>query len=99
MEDYVQKLLTDQGVSADVDPEVRQELANELTARINDFLNRRLLDAMSDSAVKEFEALMDSEQLDANKVHEFVAANVPNVQEVTNQALFDFRLLYLGEKA
>lgn len=99
MDQFIQQLLHDQGVSDSLDPAVREQLVHELTGRATDFVNRRLIDAMSDETVEQFNALLDDDSLDPAKAQQFVEANVPNKDQVVAAALVEFRALYLGDKA
>lgn len=99
MEEYIQSLLREQGVPDDLDPEIREELALQLNTRAVNLVNQRLLDAMSDEAIDEFNTMMEDESVDQARVQAFVAEHVPNREQVTTAALTEFRQLYLGEKA
>lgn len=99
MDEYIQKLLRDQGITDTLEPDVRAQLISELTGRANDFLNRRLLDAMSDEAVEQFNKLLNEPSLTTEQVQNFITANVPNRDQVVAAALVEFRALYLGDKA
>lgn len=99
MEEYIQQLLQDQGVPHDLDPEVRGQLVSDLMSRALDFLNRRLIDSMSDEAVEHFTSLLDNPATDASQVQDFIATNVMDKEKVTADALAEFRVLYLGDKA
>lgn len=99
MEQFIQQLLKDQGVPDSLDGEVRKQLVEELTGRATDFVNRRLLEAMSEEAVEQFNSLLDEEPVDPNKIQQFIATHVPDKERVAAAALYEFRTLYLGDKA
>lgn len=99
MEEFIQKLLKDQGVPEDLDPEVRAQLVAQLTDRATDFVNKRLVEAMSEEAVSRFNSLLDEEPVDAAKIQEFIATNIPDKEKIATGALLEFRVLYLGAKA
>jgi hypothetical protein len=99
MDQYLNQLLSDQGVPADVDPEVRQELYNELASRVSDFINRRLVENMEESALPEFGTLLDQEPVDQQKLQQFMTDHVPNSNDIVTKALLEFRSIYLGERA
>lgn len=99
MDQFINQLLQDQGVPADLDPEVRTQLVAELTNRAADFVNKRLIEAMSDEAVAHFETLIDEDPVDPLKIQDFIATNVPDKETIASKALLEFRALYLGDKA
>ena len=99
MENYIQQLIADQGITNDIDPEVREQLTQELTTRANNFLNQRLLDAMSDDAVEHFNTTLDSNTFGAEQIQQFIDVNLPQKDKIVAAALLEFRALYLGSKA
>lgn len=99
MDQFIQQLLRDQDVPEDLDPEVRTQLVSELTSRASDFLNARLIDAMSDETVEHFSAMLDDESTTPEQVQNFIATNVPDKDRVIASALAEFRVLYLGDRA
>jgi hypothetical protein len=98
MTPFIQQLLAEQGIPANLDPAVRSEFEAELASRLNEFINARILDAMPAVVVQRFEALLESDP-DEAVVQRFVERNVPNQQEVVTNAMVEFRRLYLGSKA
>jgi hypothetical protein len=99
MEQFIQQLMTDQGINGDIDADVRQEIAAELTEQLTSMINRTLIDAMDDAAVTEFEQLIDAEQPDQAALNTFVKNHVPNHDEIVAATLIEFRASYLGSKA
>jgi hypothetical protein len=99
MDQYVNQLLKDQGVPENLDPEVRQQLIAELNGRISDFINRRLVDSMSDEALPPFEAMLDQQPVDQQQVQQYINEHVPNMNDVVTKALLEFRTIYLGDRA
>lgn len=99
MDQFINKLLQEQGVPEDLDPQVRTQLIAELTGRVMDFMNRRLVDAMDEDALNGFQALLDTDPTDPAVVQDFISAHVPDRDKVITKALIDFRAIYLGDKA
>jgi hypothetical protein len=99
MEQFIQQLLRDQDVPEDLDPEVRVQLVSELTSRASDFLNARLIDAMSDETVEHFNTMLDDDSTTPEQVQNFITTNVSNKDQVIARALAEFRMLYLGDRA
>jgi hypothetical protein len=96
--EFIQQIMAEQDIPADLDPEVRAQYEADLTERAMDLINRRLIDAMPDQTVGHFNALLDSDPT-PQAVQEFVQYNVPNREYVTTEALLELRRLYLGDKA
>ncbi len=88
-----------QDIPEDLDPEVREELAKGLLARATDFVNKRIIDSMSDEVAEHFEALVDEQPVDPAKIQAFIETNVPDRERIAGLALYEFRTLYLGDKA
>jgi hypothetical protein len=99
MEEFIQQLLHDAGVPADLDEQVKAQLAKDLTDRAADFINKRLVDSMDPKTLADFEAVIDKSPDDALAIQHFVESNVPNKEKITGLALVEFRALYLGNKA
>lgn len=95
LEKFIEQLLQEKGMPAGIDPEVRTQLVKDLTTKVEDLINRRMIDSLNDDQVVEFNHLLDSDP-SAEAVHEFVDKNVSNKEEVTAAALLEFRELYLG---
>lgn len=96
MEDFINQLIQAKGLPADIDEEVRKQLVQDMAARAQDLITRRLLEAMPDAAVDEFNRMIDQSATTPQMVQEFVANHVPNRDEITRRALEEFRDLYLG---
>lgn len=97
MDDYVEQLLKERGVPEDMPEDVREQLANDLKERAVDFLNRYLIDAMSDQDVAKFQELLDNDPENAEAVQSFISEHVPDKEKVAAQALYEFKVLYLGQ--
>lgn len=77
------------------DPEVVDNIRQDLTDRAVDTVNRALTDAMSDHAVTLFNLLLDQEPANPQRIQDFVAANVKDAQGVSARALGEFRRKYI----
>jgi TIR domain len=96
--EFIQQIMTDQGIPADLDPEVRAQYEADLAEFATDLINRRLIEAMPDQTVEHFNALLDTDPT-SQAIQEFVQYNVPNLEYVTAEALLELRRHYLGDKA
>lgn len=99
MDDYVQQLMKEQGIPDDLDPQVRVELAKEITEQANDYINYRLIQSMSDEAAEKFADMLEDDSMQEHDIQQYIADNVPDVQAAVTAALVDFRSVYLGPAA
>ena len=93
---YVTEIIEQKKLSG-VDQDIKDKLIDDLTNRLQEQINRALINALNDEQFKEFEKLVDAE--DAEKVSTFFADNNIPVQEITTQVLVKFRVAYLGSQA
>ncbi len=77
-----------------VDQEVKNELIAELTGKLEEQIQRAVLEHLNDEQFSQFEALLDSE--DTNEIASFLSEQKVPVQEITLQTLAKFRMAYLG---
>ncbi len=97
MEQFIKQLLADKDLPTNLDDKVRAQLEHDLTSRATDFLNKRMIEALSDDDVKAFEKLIDEQPDNAVAVQEFIDKHVPNKEQLAATALLEFRALYLGK--
>ncbi len=98
MDQFIQQLLTDKGIPQDLDEETKQQLVHDLSDRAADLINKRLVESMTPEAVEGLDKLLD-ENPDPVAAQNYISSNVPNAEQVTTQALLEFRALYLGANA
>ncbi len=99
MDEFIKQLLKDSGVSDDMDAAVREQLQKDLTDRLTDFLNKRIVESMDEKTLAEFEQVIDQNGDDAAKIQTFIEQNVANREQIAASAILEFRALYLGDKA
>ena len=92
---FIEQLLKDKKLPQ-LDEEVRQQLVNDLSNRLIDVINRRLIEAMPNNEVEIFTGLLDQKPIEPEKVRAYIEAKVPNQQQITLDAMMEFRTLYLG---
>src|SRR4051812_2995593 len=95
IDEFVEDLMKQKGLPADLDPEVRKQLVSNLTDRVVKLINRRLIDALPDEKVGELEKLVDQNPSDSSAVQKLIEENVPNKDKVVAAALIEFQGLYL----
>ncbi len=76
----------------DVEPAVRVEMSKELEERLDDLINRALLNALPPDQLTEFERILGEPQADPQA---FIAASIPNMNEIVADVLIRFRSDYL----
>lgn len=96
MDQFIDQLMTDAHFPEDMDPEVRDQVKQDLTSRATEMINRDIMDSMSDDVFKRFEEIVNQENVDAKAVQDFITENVPDREKIAAKALFDFRTTYLG---
>lgn len=99
MDDFVNQLLKDINVPDSMDPEVKKEMTEELRNRADKFVLSRMLDAMSDQDLDEFDKLSAEKPDDADSLRQFLDNHVPEKDRVMAAALLEFRAAFLGTKA
>ncbi len=91
---FAEKILAEKGVNElTLEPEVMEQMKNDLISRLEDRINAVALIAVPPDKLAEFEQLLDSNSLE--KMQSFLALNVPNIQELIAQELLLFRETYL----
>jgi hypothetical protein len=99
MDEYIRQLLTEADVPEDLDPEVRNQLENDLKERVSDLISRRLIDAMSLPDAEEFNRLLESQPENLEAMQQFISDHVLDKDRVTAAALLEFRALYTNANA
>jgi hypothetical protein len=84
--------MDDNPAMREVEPAVRVEMAKELEERLDNLINRALLDALPPAQLTEFERILEEPQADPQS---FLAANIPNMNEIVADVLIRFRSEYL----
>jgi hypothetical protein len=97
MEQFIDDILNARGLPADLDAEVRAQLAEDLAVRVTQVVNTRLIEAMPEEALEGFNKLADDPATTNEQLQQYVADHVSDVEGVTRQALVDFRGLYLSD--
>ena len=87
MEEFIRQLLQDKGVPADVEPEVKEQLVRDLTSRVTDMVNRRMIDSLNDTDLAEFEKMIDENPDDVLSLQHFIEQHVPEKEALTAAAL------------
>lgn len=98
LDDYIFSLVDEKLRRLDtvVDNDVQQEMQGQLKERINAFINRRLIDQLTEDQAYELEVLLDAQNLQPDDVQQFIESRVPDQVQVVTASLLEFAELYLG---
>lgn len=91
--EFVDGMINEKGL-ADLDTEVRDELRSGLLERLEDHINRTILNSLSDEQFSQFEQLMEENSVD--KINEFLYKEGINVGALVTRAMTEFKGLYLA---
>lgn len=92
--EFLEKLMQEKGIAVS-DPDVREEMLNDLNQRLQAKLFAVILTKLQGPALKEFEKLLAETPPDPLKVQGFLQDKVPDAGNVFAQAMLEFRDAYL----
>jgi DNA replication protein DnaD len=96
IEQFVKQLLREKGLPQNLDEEVYNKLISDLSLRLENLINKRVIESLNDEQLGQFEQIIDNESDDTEKIQKFIEKNVPEREQITTSALMEFRDLYLG---
>ena len=99
MDKFIEDLLAQTGAQARADPEVEAELRAELAERCANLINKRLIEALSDTQTEQLNTMLDNNPNDPEAFQQFITDSLPNQDEIVAATLYEFRALYLGSEA
>jgi hypothetical protein len=92
----IEQMLRETGVTIEkLGGQVYGQLVIDLTKRLNDLINYRLIEALSDADTAALSVLTKKKSVDARQVAAFIDARVPNKQEIVNKAVAEFKNRYI----
>lgn len=74
--------------------ELHEQMKVDLLERVDEFLTRKILDALPSDKLEEYSDLLDREGGDEAS-QKFISENIANLDELIQSALAEFRDLYL----
>jgi hypothetical protein len=89
---FVSKLV-EQKFPNGLDDEVKQQLINDLLQRLEDQLNRLIINSLNDTQLAKMEHLIDTDQVD--KMQDFLYKEGINVQSLVARVMAEFQASYL----
>lgn len=94
---FLEKMLEEGGM-ADVEPGVKQQMLDDLGLRLQNAIFVALLERLPEQDLPTFNTLVE-EKASQEQIQQFLTARIPNLEEVTAQAMMDFRKMYVTETA
>ncbi|MDR3642029.1 MAG: DUF5663 domain-containing protein [Candidatus Doudnabacteria bacterium] len=80
----------------EVEPDVMEQIKADVYDRAEDIINATIMANIPPEKLEEFDKLLDGGNQQA--IEEFTNRQIPNLQELTAEALTNFRNTYLGIK-
>ncbi|EKD47870.1 MAG: hypothetical protein ACD_65C00243G0002 [uncultured bacterium] len=99
MDPNIKKFLTDLIKEAGMGalPQADQDkMIDELYVRLEDRLMLAVMEALPDQKRVDFQAKIETDEMDAKQVEDYIRQNVPNYEQVFAKAFAEFRELYLS---
>jgi len=93
LRDFVASTIESKNLSG-VEDDVKDQLINELTVRLEDQINRALINSLDEKQFEEFEKLVQSNDIEQIKTYFENKPNI-NVQEIVTRVMTSFRASYL----
>ncbi len=98
VDEFVESILDDKGIT-NVEPDIRQELKEDMKKRLMDQINRAAVMKLSEEKVAELNKLMDEPDFTNEKMTEFMKNSGINLSEVALDTMIKFRGFYMGAEA
>ncbi len=90
---FLENLLDSAGITS-VEPEMREQMIEELYVRLDKYIIAKVTENMPDEKLDEFAKLFEN-KADMSQIQEYLLKNLPNAQEVFAQAFVEFENIYL----
>lgn len=94
LDQYIDRLIEEKGFP-DLTPEVRAQIKSDLTTRLNDTINAKVIAALSDEDLTGFEKLIDADAPQED-VQKYIETKIPDSTSFLAGVLLEFRKNYLG---
>lgn len=91
---FAQNLLVEKGAYK-LDADTVAAMKKEILERLDILVNKVSLNALSNEQLKEFNALLDK-QATTEELQKYISDRVPDLRDRLTEALYRFRLVYLG---
>lgn len=77
-------------------PELREDIFNDLYAKLNLYIVTALTKYLEEADVKRLEAMERTDDYSPEKIQKLLADRIPNASEIIAQAMLEFRAIYLN---
>ncbi|HNW20032.1 MAG TPA: DUF5663 domain-containing protein [bacterium] len=94
LDKFVDELLVAQGIDQ-LEPEIRDQLVQDLTDRLNDRLEAAIVAELPEEKLPELEVIIDK-KAGNEELQKFFAQNIPDLPAILARELAAFRQSYLG---
>ena len=98
VDEFIESILNDKGIT-DVEPDIRNELKEDMKQRLLDQINKAAIMQLSEEKAAELSNLVDDPEFNNDKMAEFIQNSGVNLTEVTLDTMLRFRGFYLGAGA
>lgn len=95
VDDFIESLLTEKGVT-NLEPDVKEELKNDMKKRLLDQINTAAVMQLSEEKAAELAELLKNPDFTNEKMTDFMQSSGVNLIEVTLDTMLRFRNFYLG---
>jgi len=99
IDQFVGQVLDEKKIPGTDDPEIRQQLINDLKTRLMSQIDRAMLSALSEKQLDELNALLDKPNLGDNDIQNFFRQSDVDGEQVAFNTMMRFREYYLGNGA
>lgn len=94
VDEFIEQILTEKGIT-DLDPEIREELKNDMKNRLLDQIDRAAVMQLSEEKAAELAAKVDDPNFTNDDMTKFMQESGVNLAEVALDTMLRFRNLYL----
>lgn len=95
IDDFISQLLVDKGIK-DLEPEIEEDLKNDMKTRLMDQINKAAVMQLSEEKAAELAGMVDDPDFTNEKLTEFMQNSGVNLTEVAIDTMLQFRSAYLG---
>ena len=96
VDDFINTLLDEKGIS-DVEPEIRDELKEDMKKRLMEQINRAAIMQLPEDKATELAEKVDDPEFNDEKMAEFMKDSGVNLTEVALDTMLQFRNFYLDQ--
>ena len=96
VDDFINTLLDEKGIS-DVEPEIREELKEDMKARLMEQINRAAIMQLPEDKATELAEKVDDPEFNDEKMAEFMKDSGVDLTGVTLDTMLQFRNFYLDQ--